>query len=73
MKTGEVVSKREIGSGSDPDSESGSHSSKMERNWDSVLKSRIPCPRSLIPGFNIHHSGFWDGTAVFLAKLSCSS
>lgn len=41
---------------SDSSSESGSHAWKMVASWASVLKSRIPCPRSLMPGFRIHHS-----------------
>lgn len=52
---------------------SGSHSSKMARSWASLLKSRIPWPRSLMPGFRIHHSWASGGRAAFLAKLSCSS
>lgn len=52
---------------------SGSHSSKMARSWASLLKSRIPWPRSLMPGFRIHHSWASSGRAAFLAKLSCSS
>lgn len=53
--------------------ESGSHSSKVARSCSSLLKSRIPWPRSLIPGFRIHHSWASGGSAAFLAKLSCSS
>lgn len=66
-------SEREIPSGSESDSESGSHSSKMERRWTSVLKSRMPWPRSLMPGFRIHHSWQSGGSVLFRSKLSCSS
>lgn len=59
-------------------SESGaaaSHSSKMERSSNSLLKRRMPWPPSLMLGLRIHHSLCSElaGRVAFLAKLSCSS
>ena len=61
---------------SEVDSDSGfsaSHFSKIARSSCSVLKSRIPCPRSLMPGFRIHHSRSRGTLTALRAKLSWSS
>lgn len=50
-----------------------SQPSKMVFSSLSVLNSRIPWPRSLMPGFRIHHSRSAGGSASFLTKLSRSS
>ena len=52
---------------------SASHSSKMARSSASVLKRRIPWPRSLMLGLRIHHSLSSGVLSSLRAKLSWSS
>lgn len=52
---------------------SSSHCWKMVWSSCSVLKSRMPWPRSLIPGFRIHHSRSLALLPWFRANASWSS
>ena len=75
-KDGFDVSGREVVSCSSSESESGnsfSHCSNMSRNSCSVLKRRMPWPRSLILGLRIHHPRSTGSLLLFREKLSCSS
>ena len=70
-----LLSGSESGSDRSESGASASHSSKMERSSSSLLKSRMPWPRSLMLGFRIHHSrsGALSVRGAFRAKLSWSS
>ena len=75
-KEGFEASRREVVSYLSSESESGcssSHCSKIPRSSCSVLKRRMPWPRSLILGLRIHHSRSTDSLLLFREKLSCSS
>lgn len=67
-----IIANSKTGSSSETSSLS-SQSSNMAFSSLSVLNSRIPWPRSLMPGFRIHHSRSAGRSASFFTKLSCSS